>query len=143
MKQDQKPSDNTPATHTIDELLATADINVHLLSPPGRLQLANHWGRAARANIVDDIHEGVRETELLRKNIHRIHDDVDRRVLQTAQIIGVTTTGLAGKISTLRHVNSKVVICEEAGEVLEAHMLSTLLRMLSFFYLQDSPPNIL
>lgn len=39
----------------------------------------------------------------------------------------MTTTGLAGRIATLRHVRCKVVICEEAGEVLEPHILSALL----------------
>ncbi|TGO66372.1 hypothetical protein BOTNAR_0062g00050 [Botryotinia narcissicola] len=56
-----------------------------------------------------------------------VYSDKDRRVLQGADIIGVITTGLATKISTLKHVKAKVIVCEEAGEVLEAHMLSALL----------------
>ncbi|KAF2239504.1 hypothetical protein EV356DRAFT_556821 [Viridothelium virens] len=41
--------------------------------------------------------------------------------------LGVTTTGLAKYLDLLRRLSSKVVICEEAGEVLEAHSLTTLL----------------
>lgn len=39
----------------------------------------------------------------------------------------MTTTGLARELSLLRKLRSKVVVCEEAGEVLEAHLLTTLL----------------
>lgn len=51
---------------------------------------------------------------------------MDRRVLQSADVIGVTTTGLARRIATLKRSRSKVIMCEEAGEILEGHMLSTL-----------------
>lgn len=50
-----------------------------------------------------------------------------RRCLQQAHVIGVTTTGLARELSLLRKIRSKVVVCEEAGEVLEAHLLTSLL----------------
>ena len=62
-----------------------------------------------------------------------VYDEVDRRVLQTADVIGVTTSGLAKRISVLRHVTSKIVICEEAGEVMEPHMLSALLPSVEHF----------
>ncbi|KAI9821504.1 MAG: hypothetical protein M1832_003352 [Thelocarpon impressellum] len=49
------------------------------------------------------------------------------RCLQEAQIIGVTTTGLAKNLDVLRRLSSKVMLCEEAGEVLEAHTITALL----------------
>lgn len=75
---------------------------------------------------MDDIFNAVKETETLKQCVAQVHDEVDRRVLETAEVIGVTTSGLAKRISVLRHIHTKVVICEEAGEVLEAHMLSAL-----------------
>ncbi|KAH7120477.1 AAA domain-containing protein [Dactylonectria macrodidyma] len=57
----------------------------------------------------------------------RIRGDVDLRCLQEADIIGVTTTGLARNLGVLRKLRSKVMVCEEAGEVLEAHILTALL----------------
>lgn len=53
--------------------------------------------------------------------------EVDLRCLNEADIIGVTTTGLARNLEMLRHLPSKVLFCEEAGEVLEAHLLTSLL----------------
>ncbi|CAJ2505937.1 Uu.00g000670.m01.CDS01 [Anthostomella pinea] len=42
-------------------------------------------------------------------------------------VIGITTTALARNIEMLRHVRSRVVICEEAAEVLEPHIMSALM----------------
>ncbi|TGO38884.1 hypothetical protein BHYA_0065g00190 [Botrytis hyacinthi] len=94
-------------THTIDDLIEFANANVHLLYGNERIILVRHLAEEARKE--------------------NVYSDKDRRVLQGADIIGVTTTGLATKMSTLKHVKAKVIVCEEAGEVLEAHMLSALL----------------
>jgi superfamily I DNA and/or RNA helicase len=48
-------------------------------------------------------------------------------VLETSNVIGLTTTGVAQKINTLQHIKCKVLICEEAAEIMEPHMLSALL----------------
>lgn len=53
--------------------------------------------------------------------------DVDRRCLNQADVIGITTTGLAKQVKLLSRVNAKVIICEEAGEVLEGHLINALL----------------
>lgn len=55
------------------------------------------------------------------------HRELDLRCLRQADIIGVTTTGLAKNINLLRKLDSKALICEEAGEVLEGHLLSALI----------------
>ena len=44
-----------------------------------------------------------------------------------AKVVGVTTSGLARNLNLLRRLPSKVLLCEEAGEVLEAHLLTALL----------------
>ncbi|KAJ6020903.1 hypothetical protein N7540_006407 [Penicillium herquei] len=57
----------------------------------------------------------------------QIRDELDLRCLRDADVIGITTTGLARNLTMLRRLKSKVLICEEAGEVMEAHMLTSLL----------------
>lgn len=86
-----------------------------------------HWTREIQESLTDAIWESVENTEAFRQEIHNVYNEVERRVLQTAKIIGVTTTGLAQRISLLRHVPGKVIICEEAGEIMEPHMISALL----------------
>ncbi|KAJ3040227.1 hypothetical protein HDV00_011325 [Rhizophlyctis rosea] len=46
--------------------------------------------------------------------------------MKRIEVIGVTTNGAAKHTNLLRAVNPKIIICEEAGEVLEAHVLAAL-----------------
>ncbi|KAF2171405.1 hypothetical protein M409DRAFT_63696 [Zasmidium cellare ATCC 36951] len=56
-----------------------------------------------------------------------IRGEVDLRILSKANVIGITTTGLARSIKHLRKLTSKILVVEEAGEVLEAHLLTAML----------------
>jgi hypothetical protein len=56
-----------------------------------------------------------------------VNEDNDLRILQSANIVGVTTSGLARQIQLLRKLRAQVLICEEAREVLEPHILTTFL----------------
>ena len=69
----------------------------------------------------------IKAYEDAKSEIDRIRADVDIRVLAKANVIGVTTSGLARNLSLLRRLNSKVLLVEEAGEVLEAHLLTAML----------------
>jgi hypothetical protein len=63
----------------------------------------------------------------LRRDINAVHEEVNRRALIQADVVGITTTALARHIETLRRVGTKVIICEEAAEVMEAHVISALM----------------
>ncbi|TWU70514.1 hypothetical protein ED733_000513 [Metarhizium rileyi] len=51
------------------------------------------------ANRVNDLFEDIKHTSSTQREVSKIHDEVDRRVLQEADVIGITTTGLAKRIS--------------------------------------------
>ncbi|KAI0398028.1 hypothetical protein F5Y17DRAFT_413210 [Xylariaceae sp. FL0594] len=92
-----------------------------------RHKLYNHWLKEIRDPIIEYVisdHKDYITTQSLRDNIRR---EVDLRCLSAADVIGVTTTGLARNIDLLRRLKSKVLLCEEAGEVLEAHNITALL----------------
>ena len=111
---------------TINNILWKANRKIYDLSMSDRQTLLNYWLQQMRDKLMDGVFDAVQETENLKQSVAQIHDEVDRRVLETAEVIGVTTSGLAKRISVLRRIGTKVVVCEEAGEVLEAHMLSAL-----------------
>ena len=111
----------------INHVLQKAAVSVHSLSQQEKHMLIDFWRQEIYDNALDDLYESVKITDSAYGQLTNIHDEVDRRVLQAADVIGITTTGLAKRISTLRHVRCKIVICEEAGEVMEPHMLSALL----------------
>ena len=121
------------AAQRVDHILAQATRNVHSISPSGRGRLVEYWTEEILTDATDQLYEGVKEANNLQKQLTNVHDEIDRRVLQTAEVIGVTTTGLARRIETLQRVASKIVICEEAGEVMEPHMVSALLPRVEHF----------
>ena len=121
------------STKPIDQLLAQATRNVYSVSTHDRKRLVAHWVEDLRDEKSNELFDEVKAAEKAQQETINVYDEVDRRILQTADVIGVTTSGLAKRIAVLQHVNCKVVICEEAGEVMEPHMLSALLPSVEHF----------
>jgi hypothetical protein len=111
----------------IADIILKASANIHSLTYPERQTLIAHWVEEKhKAQVVElfDIVDGAVKTN---KRLNDIYNESNRRVLGRAEVIGITTSGLANKISLLKHVACKVLICEEAGEIMEPHMISALL----------------
>lgn len=62
----------------------------------------------------------------LRKTYLREKQTVDRHILLHSEIIAMTTSGAARYQDVLKEVGPRVIIVEEAAEVLEAHIVATL-----------------
>lgn len=62
--------------------------------------------------------------EGLVKHMREISSGRSLRILQSTKIVGLTTTGCAQNQDLVRALSPKIAICEEAGEVLEAHLLA-------------------
>ncbi|RLN62815.1 hypothetical protein BBP00_00004512 [Phytophthora kernoviae] len=60
------------------------------------------------------------------KKLEIAKQQADVEMLQRVQIIGMTTTGVAKNQKKIAAVAPRVVICEEAGEVLEAQLMTCL-----------------
>jgi len=55
-----------------------------------------------------------------------MRDNVDKDVLQTSDIVAMTTTGVAKYKKLINKVKSKIMIVEEAAQILESHMATSL-----------------
>ena len=55
-----------------------------------------------------------------------LYEENNREVLRAARVVGMTTTGAAMHQGLLAGMGSRVALVEEAGEVLEAHILASL-----------------
>ncbi|GKZ35274.1 hypothetical protein AbraIFM66950_005868, partial [Aspergillus brasiliensis] len=86
-----------------------------------------YWLTKNRGQMHDKAKNLVHEQRKSKEEMNDVRHEVDLRCLRQAQVIGVTTSGLARNLKMLRRLQSKVVLCEEAGEVLEAHLLTALL----------------
>ncbi|KAI1846386.1 hypothetical protein JX266_007591 [Neoarthrinium moseri] len=97
------------------------------MSRAERCRIYKYWLRSIRGRIIGKIsanHTTYTEEKERRDNIRQ---DVDLRCLSSADVVGVTTTSLAKNLNLLQRLRCKVMLCEEAGEVLEAHTLTALL----------------
>ncbi|XP_077984204.1 NFX1-type zinc finger-containing protein 1-like [Glandiceps talaboti] len=64
------------------------------------------------------------------RSAFRSHQEIlkqeDRAILQSAKVIGMTTTGAAKYHSLLQEIKPKVMVVEEAAEIFEAHVITAL-----------------
>ncbi|CAG8716238.1 1268_t:CDS:2, partial [Scutellospora calospora] len=67
-----------------------------------------------------------KQYELKKKEVEEIYDEGRRQILKNCDVIGMTTNGAAKFQTLIRSIGPRIIICEEAGEVLEAHILSAL-----------------
>jgi hypothetical protein len=115
------------SSRLLEQIQQKGNTNVYSLNPQERGALLTHWIEKARSNKTGELYEIVKDAAETQRQLNNIHEELNRRVLEEAHVIGVTTTGLAKRISVLQQVKCKVIICEEAGEVMESHMISALL----------------
>lgn len=123
------------ASATLDStsLIEKAEIDVKSLSYAERRVLKEIWTREKQRNRMEKFFDIIKEAEDAQRVLTNVHGEVDRRVLEGADVIGLTTSGLAKNISTLRHVKCDIIICEESGEVMEPHIISALLPSVQHF----------
>jgi hypothetical protein len=102
-------------------------LNPSQLSQKEREALYQIWTKEVIKLVHDKVTQLCSAHHRAKANFDNVRDEVDLRCLADADVIGVTTSGLARNLNMLRKLQCKVVMCEEAGEVLEAHLLTALL----------------
>ncbi|RMY30545.1 hypothetical protein D0866_07926 [Hortaea werneckii] len=105
--------------------LENADL--HQMTARERRRLYHSWISKAANRVRNKFDRALGAYDKAKEELDGIRTETDQRVLRQANIIGVTTSGLARNLDLLRRVNAKVLLCEEAGEVLESHLLTALL----------------
>ena len=107
---------------------------------PNVLQAHEIWSmpKASRQAIINQWVEKIRKEEVERlcktaSQYNEIVDELDRKfkekdeyILKCKRIIGCTTTAAAKYASKIREAAPDVVLVEEAGEILESHVITAL-----------------
>ena len=99
---------------------------VHRLNLIDRSRLYMYWHAKYNALLVQDLEQEFKEYNKLCEEASEAKNATDKYALETADVIGMTTTGAAKYQHVLRLVKPKIVIVEEAAEVLESHIVSAL-----------------
>jgi len=109
---------------TVDNL---RDVNITHMTGQERRLIRDAWIKDMHTELQNKFRTAMAAYDTLKKQLDAIRTELDLRVLRQANIIGVTTSGLARNLDLIRRTGAKVLVCEEAGEVLECHLLTALL----------------
>ena len=102
---------------------APKQINLSQDVPPyKRLELFKSW--LFTLNI--ELQKALREKQRRQRKYRRMRDILQVRILKEADVIGMTTTGAAMYSSIMSQIEARTIVIEEAAEVLEAHVITTL-----------------
>ncbi|KAF7316838.1 hypothetical protein HMN09_00417100 [Mycena chlorophos] len=91
-----------------------------------RKRKVDEWRAAIRNEQADAIANMGSAYNDRQRDFDRTFRQRDALILQTKQVIGCTTTGAAKYAKDLRDARLDVLIVEEAGEILESHVITAL-----------------
>ncbi|XP_039610297.1 NFX1-type zinc finger-containing protein 1-like isoform X2 [Polypterus senegalus] len=91
-----------------------------------RWSLYRLWLKKYRNSIKMEMLENENNYQKIVDRIKELRNQEDLTILRMANIIGMTTTGAARCRKIVQDIQPKVVVVEEAAEVLEAHIVTTL-----------------
>ncbi|KAE8597455.1 hypothetical protein XENTR_v10016478 [Xenopus tropicalis] len=113
-------------TDHMDERACNEIQNLWLVPLRKRWEIYRWWRSKYLTDIRNQIftHENMYQIVINRMGELRTHEDL--LTLGDADIIGMTTTGAAKYRRLLQSIQPKIVVVEEAAEVLEAHILTSI-----------------
>lgn len=112
------------AEHSLEELLELDELS-SINSGDARL-LRHHLKYLPNKEKQLMLERAMKAYESILERYHELQESSNLTCLRTASIVGMTTTYLAKNQKLLSGLKPRVVILEEAAEVLEAHVLACL-----------------
>lgn len=100
--------------------------DVWSLSVEDRWRLYLFWLRIFQHNCQEEISRKSEQYERICKRFTEVRDNEELHALREAVVIGMTTTGAAKYRAILEEIKPTIVVVEEAAEVLEAHIITSL-----------------
>lgn len=100
--------------------------DVRSLSLNKRYRLFLYWIKQYQQQLKQLNENRFTQYNHLCKQLKETQQQIDRYALEKAEVIGMTTTGAAKYQHIIHLVKPKIVIVEEAAEVMESHIVSAL-----------------
>ncbi|XP_033730449.1 LOW QUALITY PROTEIN: NFX1-type zinc finger-containing protein 1-like [Pecten maximus] len=117
LEQSQAMSDKEEARQPVD---------VWNLSVGARFSLYKLWLSRYQDHLSSSIQDIVQQYSDVCDVNQEVMDSEDVDIISGSRVIAMTTTGAAKYRNILRSVNPKIIVVEEAAEVLESHIVSTI-----------------
>ncbi|KAG8442586.1 hypothetical protein GDO86_011395 [Hymenochirus boettgeri] len=100
--------------------------NLWLVPQRKRWEMYRWWRSKYLTDIKKQLSMFENLYQIVVNRMNELRNQEDLLILEEADIIGMTTTGAAKYRRLLQNIKPKIVIVEEAAEVLEAHIITTL-----------------
>ena len=100
--------------------------NIWNLSQSDRIRLYLFWIESYRERYTVEIHRSEQEYIQLCEELEAVRFEEEERVIRQATVVGMTTSGAARYHSVLQRIAPKIVVIEEAAEVMESHIITSL-----------------
>ncbi|KAI1315474.1 hypothetical protein EDD11_000755 [Mortierella claussenii] len=126
---DPRTQSSAPVLHRIPDSnrpLHLLTRNIWDMSIPERERLQEAWQGDIQNQMMHEMSRLLNEVQAINRKKDDAFDDVRRGILKKTSVIGMTTSGAAKLQTLVSAVAPKIIICEEAGEVLESHILAAL-----------------
>ncbi|CAB4399021.1 unnamed protein product [Rhizophagus irregularis] len=102
------------------------DYSIWQMSRSERQRLHDYWRTKVHKEFVEKLSKLQTRYEEKRKEMNNIYDSASRQILLESDVIGATTNEAARYQDLIRSIKPEIIICEEAGQILEAHVLGAL-----------------
>jgi hypothetical protein len=107
-------------------MLDAADQNVWRMPIESRRDLDAKWSQQVKEEQISRYVLLSEEAGTVQKTIDSLYDEGSRNLVREMRVISCTTTGAAMYQSIITAAAPDVVVVEEAGEILEAHIVTAL-----------------
>jgi hypothetical protein len=96
------------------------------IPPEERLEMVMKWDADITINLMNDLGRLLKQSDIARSDLENLKREKDFAVVEEADIILCTTTAAAKNEELLKAAKCDVVLVEEAGEILETHVLASI-----------------
>ncbi|CZT07317.1 related to stage V sporulation protein K [Rhynchosporium graminicola] len=96
------------------------------MTPQLREACMMRWRQAILNDLVTEMQETGRAYNVDQSEMARVLTENDTAIIKSKKIIACTTNGAATHASAIQAASPGIVLVEEAGEILEAHILTSL-----------------
>ncbi|KAK0044972.1 NFX1-type zinc finger-containing protein 1 [Biomphalaria pfeifferi] len=100
--------------------------DVWTLEPKRRFSLYKYWSQKYKEVLTRSMEEFVLRFNDLYERKQELNSHETLTLLKSAQVIGMTTTGAAKHRAVLQALGCRIIVVEEAAEVLESHIVTAL-----------------
>lgn len=103
------------------EFLSVWDIPSH-----EREAFGNKWVKSLREEHTDNLKDSIKRLMEVHHKLDALDNETKCAFIKTKNVIGCTTTAAAKYASLIKAAEPEYILVEEAGEILEAHVLTAL-----------------